>query len=194
MFPGNDKKFFGADTTVPERIRGAWQGRISGCLLGKPVEVLSFKQGRGGLESFLREAGAFPLRDYVPLIEGTLAAGLGRACCRGHISRAEPDDDINYTVLALQLMEDHGPSLATADVARAWLRCLPVAWTFTAERAAFKTLLARALAELLPPMSRTEALEVTRVRSASGLPMPGAGVVRDRPFRAPHHTVSHAGL
>jgi magnesium chelatase family protein len=57
-----------------------------------------------------------------------------------------------------------------------------------------KTLLARGLAEILPAMSRSEALEVTRVRSASGLPMPPGGVVWERPFRAPHHTVSHAGL
>jgi magnesium chelatase family protein len=57
-----------------------------------------------------------------------------------------------------------------------------------------KTLLARGLAELLPAMSRSEALDVTRVRSASGLPMPPGGVVWERPFRAPHHTVSHAGL
>jgi ADP-ribosylglycohydrolase len=141
MFPGNDKKSFGADTTVPERIRGAWQGRISGCLLGKPVEVLSFKEGRGGLESFLREAGAFPLRDYVPLIEGTLAAGSGRACCRGHIARAEPDDDINYTVLALLLLEDRGAEMCTEDVARAWLRLLPAGTTWTAERQAYRVLL-----------------------------------------------------
>ena len=141
MVRGDDKNFFGADTTVPERIRGAWQGRISGCLLGKPVEVLSFREGRVGLESYLREAGAFPLRDYVPLIEGTLAARLGRACCRGHICRAEPDDDINYTVLALLLLEDRGAELCTEDVARAWLRLLPAGTTWTAERQAYRVLL-----------------------------------------------------
>ena len=141
MVRGNDKNFFGTDTTVPSRIRGAWEGRVSGCLLGKPVEVLSFKKGRSGLESYLREAGAFPLRDYVPLIEGTLVDHLGRDCCRGHISRAEPDDDINYTVLALLLLEDRGADLSTEDVARAWLRLLPAGTTWTAERWAYRTLL-----------------------------------------------------
>jgi len=127
--------------SVPERIRGAWNGRISGCLLGKPVEVLSFRDGREGLESYLRRAGAFPLRDYVPLVEGTLVAERGRASCRGHISRAEPDDDINYTVLALLLLEDRGADLSTEDVARAWLRLLPAGTTWTAEREAYRVLL-----------------------------------------------------
>jgi hypothetical protein len=141
MVRGNDKNFFGADTTVPARIRGAWEGRVSGCLLGKPVEVLSFKEGREGLESYLREAGAFPLRDYVPLREGTLVDQLGRECCRGFIERAEPDDDINYTVLALLLLEDRGAELRTEDVARAWLRMLPAGTTWTAERWAYRVLL-----------------------------------------------------
>jgi ADP-ribosylglycohydrolase len=141
MIRGHDKNFFGADTTVPARIRGAWEGRISGCVLGKPLEVLSFKKGPAGLESYLREAGAFPLRDYVPLIEGTLVERLGRGCCKGHIRRAEPDDDINYTVLALLLLEDKGADLRTEDVARAWLRLLPAGTTWTAERWAYRVLL-----------------------------------------------------
>jgi ADP-ribosylglycohydrolase len=127
--------------SVPERIRGAWSGRVSGCLLGKPVEVLSFREGREGLESYLRRAGASPLRDYVPLVEGTLVAERARACCRGHICRAEPDDDINYTVLALLLLEDRGTELTTEDVARAWLRLLPAGTTWTAEREAYRVLL-----------------------------------------------------
>ena len=95
-----------ANTVNPDRIRAAWQGRISGCMLGKPVEVLSFQQGRSGLEGYLSQAQALPLRDYVPLIEGSIVDRLGRNCCRDHIDRAEPDDDINYTVMALLLLED----------------------------------------------------------------------------------------
>jgi ADP-ribosylglycohydrolase len=127
-----------------ERLRSAWQGRISGCQLGKAVEVLSMQGGQDALREYLEKAGALPLRDYVPAVEGAMPSGIVRGSCKGHLVRSEPDDDINYTVLALQLMEDHGLALDTAKVARAWLRCLPVAWTFTAERAAFKTLLAKA--------------------------------------------------
>lgn len=125
------------------RIRGAWQGRVSGCLLGKPVEVLSFQDGRDGLHAYLQQAGALPLRDYVPCLEGSTVDRLGRACCRGHIVRAEPDDDINYTLLALLLLEDKGVAFETADVARAWLRLLPAGATWTAERAAYGTLLSK---------------------------------------------------
>ena len=109
----------------PERIRNAWAGRISGCQLGKAVEVLSIRQGHEGLTSYLREAGALPLRDYVPLVEGTVVEFTGRESCRGELSRSEPDDDINYTVLALMLLERCGLELSTEEVARAWLRLLP---------------------------------------------------------------------
>ncbi len=126
-----------------ERIRAAWQGRISGCQLGKPVEMLSMREGHAALTRYLENAGALPLRDYVPLVEGTLVERVGRASCRGHLTRSEPDDDINYTVLALVLLEEQGLELRTADVARAWLRFLPAGMTFTAERAAYRILLER---------------------------------------------------
>lgn len=57
-----------------------------------------------------------------------------------------------------------------------------------------KTLLARAMPSILPPMSTDDALEVTRIYSVAGLLPPGAGLIGTRPFRAPHHTISHAGL
>lgn len=57
-----------------------------------------------------------------------------------------------------------------------------------------KTMLARRLAGVLPRLGRDEALEVTQVRSAAGLLRPDAPLAADRPFRAPHHTISVAGL
>jgi magnesium chelatase family protein len=57
-----------------------------------------------------------------------------------------------------------------------------------------KTLLARAIPSILPPMNGEEAMEVTRIYSVAGLLASGAGLVRTRPFRAPHHTISNAGL
>ena len=75
----------------PARIRAAWAGRVSGCMLGKPVEVLSFQEGRAGLEAYLAAAGALPLREYVPLVEGTVVERTGKSSCAGHFVRADPD-------------------------------------------------------------------------------------------------------
>jgi len=57
-----------------------------------------------------------------------------------------------------------------------------------------KTLLARAMPGILPPLTLDEALEVTRIHSVSGLLDPGAPLCRTRPFRAPHATASYAAL
>jgi len=57
-----------------------------------------------------------------------------------------------------------------------------------------KTLLARAMPGILPEMSIDEALDVTRIYSVADALPPGTPLIRHRPFRAPHHTISHAGL
>jgi magnesium chelatase family protein len=54
--------------------------------------------------------------------------------------------------------------------------------------------MARALPSILPPMSADEALDVTKIYSVSGKLPPSTPLIRQRPFRAPHHTTSHAGL
>lgn len=57
-----------------------------------------------------------------------------------------------------------------------------------------KTMLARRLATILPPLSWEEAVEATVVHSVAGLVPPGGGLLARRPFRAPHHSTSDAGL
>lgn len=57
-----------------------------------------------------------------------------------------------------------------------------------------KTLLARTMVSILPRMSIDEALEVTKIYSVSGLLPSGMPLMRSRPFRSPHHTISNAGL
>jgi magnesium chelatase family protein len=57
-----------------------------------------------------------------------------------------------------------------------------------------KTLLARATPSILPRMSIDEALDVTKIYSVSGMLPTGVPLIIQRPFRAPHHTTSHAGL
>jgi magnesium chelatase family protein len=57
-----------------------------------------------------------------------------------------------------------------------------------------KTMLAKRLAGILPLLSFQEALETTQVHSVAGVLAPGAGLLVERPFRAPHHTISDAGM
>ncbi len=57
-----------------------------------------------------------------------------------------------------------------------------------------KTMLARRLPSILPPMSLQEALDVTKIYSVAGLLVGRSGIVRARPFRFPHHTISQTAL
>ena len=57
-----------------------------------------------------------------------------------------------------------------------------------------KSMLAKRLATILPPLTLEEALETTKIHSIVGLLEPGQGLITRRPFRAPHHTASDAGL
>jgi len=57
-----------------------------------------------------------------------------------------------------------------------------------------KTMLARSLPSILPPMPTDEALEVTKIYSVTGMLPPDTPLIRQRPFRSPHYTTSNAGL
>jgi magnesium chelatase family protein len=57
-----------------------------------------------------------------------------------------------------------------------------------------KTMMARRVAGILPPLTFDEALEVTAIHSVSGLLPSGSGLIAERPFRAPHHTISNVAL
>lgn len=127
-------------SALEARIRAAWQGRVCGCMLGKPVELVSLLDGHEALAAYLDAAKAEPRRGYI----GYAPHERVRAeWCAGGYARSVPDDDINYSYLALLLLERHGLALTTEDVARAWLTLLPIGQTFTAERAAYATLTAR---------------------------------------------------
>jgi magnesium chelatase family protein len=57
-----------------------------------------------------------------------------------------------------------------------------------------KTMLAKRIPTILPPLNFAEALDTTKVHSVAGVLEPGVGLLAERPFRAPHHTISDAGL
>jgi magnesium chelatase family protein len=57
-----------------------------------------------------------------------------------------------------------------------------------------KSMLARRLPSILPPLGEREAIETTKIHSVAGRLRPSEGLITARPFRAPHHTISDAGL
>jgi ADP-ribosylglycohydrolase len=129
----------------PDRILGAWLGRSAGCLLGKPVEKIPPE----GIRAILEAEGRWPLTSYFTAegLDPAVAAKWPWNRASGGTSLAEnidgmpEDDDLNYTILGLQLLEAHGREFSTDDVALSWLMSLPAGRVFTAERAAYRNLL-----------------------------------------------------
>lgn len=127
------------------RLRAAWTGRAAGCLLGKPVE----KVPREGIREILQSIGEWPLRRYFTA-EGVPADVVERypwnrasrpTSMRENIDGMPEDDDLNYAMLNLHVLEQYGDAFTTADIATEWLRMMPVLTVFTAERVAYENLL-----------------------------------------------------
>jgi ADP-ribosylglycohydrolase len=127
------------------RELGAWTGRAAGCLLGKPVEKIP----RAGIEEILRATGRWPLAGWFTAVglPDEIAAQWpwnrrsAPTSLEENIDGMPEDDDLNYPMLALTLLEAHGREFTTEDVAQLWLDNLPAGRVFTAERAAYRNLL-----------------------------------------------------
>jgi ADP-ribosylglycohydrolase len=164
-----------------DRVLGGWLGRIAGNMLGKPVE-----QGdlwtRERIDRYLRKAGALPLVDYLPepATESDRRAlrPEWRSCVRGRIHGSCRDDDVDYAILGLHLLETHGFGFSTEQVGDLWLLRLPYLQTFTAERAAYRNLARGLKRDVRQPLSgvdrrphprRCPRLDVPRSAPARGL-------------------------
>ncbi len=128
--------------TLYERIYGAWLGRCIGCLLGKPVEGWPRKE----IENYLKATDSYPLQDYFPYApdkinnnEYTFHSSAKEAT-KGNISYMARDDDLDYTILNLKLIEKNGFEFTSEDVAQEWLLNLPYQMVYTAERQAYSNL------------------------------------------------------
>ncbi|WP_275292051.1 ADP-ribosylglycohydrolase family protein [Amycolatopsis sp. La24] len=128
-----------------DRALGAWTGRAAGCLLGKPVEKIP----REGIEEILRATGRWPLDRWFTAVGLPDDVGArwpwnrrsAPTSLEENISGMPEDDDLNYPILALTLLERHGREFTADDVAQLWLEQLPAGRVFTAERAAYRNLL-----------------------------------------------------
>ena len=140
-----------AGAALQDRILGAWLGRCAGCTLGKPVEGWRYET----IKAYLDSAGAWPLDAYIPA-DGKRPDGVrwspGQlASLRGKVDGMARDDDIDYTILGLHVLERFGRDFSTADVGAAWLDSLPYHQTYTAERVAYRNL----VDGLAPPATAT---------------------------------------
>jgi len=138
-----------SDEELCNKIYGGWLGRCAGCLLGKPVEGLNKEQ----IEEWLKFADAYPLKDYFPPIrdlpedapdwlKNRLSSIEKRktGVLLGQINRMARDDDIDYTIIGLHILENYGPDFTTKNVGETWLLLLPYWQVYTAERAAYRNL------------------------------------------------------
>ncbi|TMK39692.1 MAG: ATP-binding protein [Actinobacteria bacterium] len=127
----------------------------------------------------LRVAAATSLREVVALLRGAPAPATAPA--QPTSSPAEEPDlaDVRGQEMAVQAL-----AIAAAGDHNLLMYGPP---------GTGKTMLARRLPSILPPLSRAEALEVTRIHGIAG-EHPGGGLVGARPFRSPHHTISAVGL
>ncbi|MER5464688.1 ADP-ribosylglycohydrolase family protein [Streptomyces sp. NPDC002668] len=141
---------------LADRILGGWLGRVAGNMLGKPVER-GDHWTRDRIDRYLRRTDALPLTDYLPEPPPDADADEfelrpeWRQCVRGRIHGSCRDDDVDYTILGLHLLQSHGFGFTTEQVGEAWLLHLPFLQTFTAERAAYRNL----ANGLRPPLTAT---------------------------------------
>jgi magnesium chelatase family protein len=152
----------------------AARGKLGGCLLA-PANAAEAAVVGGSVVypvTSLAEAAAFLNAERVvePIVVDGGSLGLG--------------DDVDFAEVRGQPHAKRAIEVAAAGAHNVLLVGPP---------GTGKTMLARRLPTILPPLTLTEAIEVTRIWSVAGL-LPPQGLVGQRPFRAPHHTISDAGL
>ena len=124
---------------LTDKIKGAWYGRICGCLLGKPVEGISCDE----LTSLLKETGNYPMTRYILASDLTeemyerYKFPLKGKCYADTIEWAPVDDDTNYVALAQVLIEKNGLDFTPKNVADIWMTRQGKNAYCTAERIAF---------------------------------------------------------
>lgn len=134
-----------SDDELRRKILGGWLGKVTGCLLGKPLEFWKIKP----LTEMLKEIGNYPVTRYISTEDFTPEMIEKYNIVTGTPLNNQPwidelkgyapiDDDTNYTVLNLKLMEVFGYDFEPGDVLYAWLNWLPAGVCCTAERVAYR--------------------------------------------------------
>lgn len=147
-----------SDEGLLDRIYGAWLGRCAGNMLGRPVENWS----RAEIEERLKLSGDFPVSHYFapidpvppeasPWLKEHLENQSKAHDLLGQIDGMVRDDDIDYTIIGLHILETFGIDFTTEQVGSAWLDLFPFKKVHTAERVAYINL----VNNLKPPTCAT---------------------------------------
>lgn len=118
---------------IRDRVFGGVYGRMLGCILGKPFEMA---WTLADIRTYLEGAGAWPLADFVPAYSPTQPGPLRRDCIestKGFVTHVQADDDINYFVLGLKVLEQFGSDFRTQDMAYLWKENIPYGWNWGPE-------------------------------------------------------------
>jgi len=138
--PYTYKKITLTNDLLYKKIKGAWYGRICGCLLGKPLEGIKTNE----LYPLLKETDNYPLSRYVLSTDITdemiekYDFCLENKAWADVIECAPIDDDTTYTVLAQILIDKYGHDFLPKDMAKIWLQSQPIEKYFTAEKSAYR--------------------------------------------------------
>lgn len=128
--------------SLGSRINGAWLGRCVANTMGKPIEGLT----RDEVRIYLTASGQWPQTGYLPLLD-PLPVGVSHLhesapiSTAGRFTDVPRDDDLDWTILGLSMLEEYGSEITTEQIARTWLDRLPFTQTFTAERVAYRNLI-----------------------------------------------------
>ena len=203
------------DGDLFDRLHGGWLGRCVACMLGKPCEILS----KSEIEHWLKQGDAYPLSDYFPrvrihdhspdwlkerfgLIEGWTKGRRHHEdwrpdTLRGSITRMVRDDDIDYPIMRLDVLEDFGLSLTSADIAESFTYQLPYRRIWSAERCAYRNVVNNMTlpdtATYLNP--HREAIGATTRADLWGYVFPGQpGLAVELAFRDAHWSHTKNGI
>ena len=127
------------NSTIGDKIHGAWMGRVCGCMLGKTVEGIRTNE----LVPFLKETDNYPMHRYIlraDLKNSDITKykyNLNGRIYVDEIDGMPVDDDTNYVVLAQNVIEKYGRDFTPFDMSRAWLSSQEKDAYCTAERVAF---------------------------------------------------------
>ena len=126
-----------SDEEYRNRLKGAFYGRCAAVILGKPLEM---GMDRLQIKEYLESVDQYPLNDFVIGYSEKLDKRLRGDCIystKGNVKYAQPDDDINYTLLALRLAETHPNGFVSADIGWNWLNNISYHWCWCASRQAY---------------------------------------------------------